>query len=431
MCVKKILISSLLGIVAWFPLAAQNEGAHQMGLDDVSRLVERNREVIIETLNHEIDANRLRQSKSERLPELLGTADGYLSQKMPLKHDSRSGHLWRYHVNLYSEFDLYAGGKFLNQIKRIRTEEEISQERLRNMEQEVNLKGYVLLYDIYRNIKYKDFIRSSIHLREKEYQRINEFFENGLVLKSDLLRSKLYITDLQKQEIEIQNSINILSDQLCTLLGMDESHVIEPLLMADLKYQLGETFDELFEHALEHSPYLRIHHKKIDRESLVLKETKAVQRPNLKLYAQYGIGSPLPYYSYDHQIGGEIGFKLSFRLSSLYKNRAKCRAQALRITQAEQVLTREEEALKNRLFELYTRYEESLLNIDRALQKIDMSKESMRILRNSYFNQQALLIDVLESETQSMQASFEWVEAVVDSQKYYWALKQICGYFKS
>ena len=430
MCVKKIFVLFSVLTLLSQSLSAQVMQWHAMGLRDVNELVQRNRSVIIENLKHEVDVERVKQSKSERLPEILATGDGYLSQKKPLAHNTQSGHLWRYHANLYSEFELYSGGKFSNAVRRMVKEEEISAERLRSVEQEVNLRGYVLLYDIYRNLNYRDFIQKSIKLREKEFQRINEFFENGLVLKSDLLRSKLYITDLQKQEVEVQNSINILSDELRTLLGVEEEYVVAPQLANDLKYQLNESFDELFAYALENSPYLTIRHKGVERESILLKETRAVNRPSLKLYAQYGIGSPLPYYSYDHQIAGEVGFKLSFRLSSLYKNRAKCRAQSLRITQAEQGLAKEEEDLKNRLYALYTRYQESLLNIDRALEKIDMSKETMRILRNSYFNQQALLIDVLESETQSMQASFEWVEAVVDSQKYYWALKQICGYFK-
>ena len=92
------------------------------------------------------------------------------------------------------------------------------------------------------------------------------------------------------------------------------------------------------------------------------------------------------------------------------------------------MLTDEETRLRTKARELYIRYTESLLNIQRAHDKIEMSQMNMYILNNSYFNQQALLVDVLNSETQTMKSCFEWVEAVVDSQKYYWSLKQICGY---
>ena len=407
---------------------AENLTEKKMGLEEIRSFTHQNREVIMERMNREIASENLSQRKSERLPDLLSSGDGYLSQKLPLTDDGKSSHSFRYHFNLYTEFDLYAGGTHSNAIERLKKEHQLSEERLKALEQEVNLKGYVLLYDIYRNMKYQDFILKSIQLREKEYERINQLYLNGLVLKSDLLRSKLYITDLQKDEVAIKNSIDILSDQLCALLGMESSQLVNPQLEGDLEYHIGESFDELFEYALMNSPELKIHRTSYEREEIVLKEIKSLQRPHLSLYAQYGVGSPQPYFNYKHQLGGEVGLKLSFKLSSLYKNKHKKSAQQVRIQRQATQLTDEEVKLKNTLFELYTRYNESLLNINRALEKIDMSKESMRILRNSYFNQQALLIDVLESETQSMQASFEWVEAVVDSQKYYWALKQICGY---
>ena len=401
----------------------------EIGLDEVRELIQQNRSIIIEALNYQISVDNHKQQKSQRMPILYIDGQGYLSQKRLLYKEAESSAQLRYQFNLCSEFDLYTGGRHSSAIKMMEHKQEISQERLKNVEQKISLQVYVLLYDIYCNMKYRDFVRSSIRLREKEYERIDEFYKNGLVLKSDLLRSKLFITDLQKDEVAIGNSINILSDQLCSLLGMEEHTTIIPNLEKNLNHKVHESFDELFQYALVHSPHLKMERIHCKHEKTALRNIQSSLYPQIKLYANYGIGSPLPYLNFNHQIGGEIGAKLSFSISSFYQTKNKLRAQERRIKNQDITLTEEEEKLKNTLFELYTRYHESLLNIDRALEKINMSKESMRILRNSYFNQQALLIDVLESETQSMKASFEWVEAVVDSQKYYWALKQICGNF--
>ena len=425
---KKVLVCFLNLAILPMSASADEMPGREMGLDDVRELIQQNRSVVIESFNRQIAIDNLNQQKSERLPDFLVDGQGYLSQKRPLYDGAESSNKLRYHLDLTSEFDLYTGGKHSSAIKVMEKEQEISEERLKAVEQEVSLQVYVLMYDIYRNMKYRDFVQSSIRLREKEYERIDQFFKNGLVLKSDLLRSKLYITNLQKDEVAIENSIDILSDQLCAMLGMQEHVAITPILDNNLDHKVHESFDELFQYALIHSPRLKMQRVNREREEAVLRGIQSDLRPKVKLYAKYGVGSPQPYFDYDHQIGGEIGAKLSFSISSFYQTKHKQRAQKRRIETQGITLTEEEEKLKNTLFELYTRYHESLLNIDRALEKIDMSKESMRILRNSYFNQQALLIDVLESETQSMEASFEWVEAVVDSQKYYWALKQICGY---
>ena len=397
-------------------------------LNEISTLIQQNRSIIIKRLNQQIASHNLEQQKSERLPELTLGGDGYYKNLVPLGTSVPSDNSLLYHFNIGSEFDLYTGGRHTYGIERRKKEEEMSAEELRKTEQEVELNAYVLLYDIHRNREYRSFIRSSIHLREKEYERIDHLYQNGLVLKSDLLRSKLYITDLQKDEVAITNSIEILSDKLRVLLGLDEQFLFKPTLQKDLTYQVTESFEELFQYALQHSPMLKIHRIQKETEETKLKEIRSELRPQVKLYAQYGVGSPVQPKTYDHQLGGEIGAKVSFSLSSFYKTKHEQKAQQQRIMKEQWEMDEEQENLRNRIFELYTRYHESLLNTERALQKINMSEESHRILTNSYYNQQALLIDVLESETQSMEAAFEWVEAVVDSQKYYWALKQICGY---
>ena len=400
----------------------------EMGLADVRALIHQNRSVIVENLNRKVAAEQLEQQKSERLPDIKLGGDGYLDNQIPLASGYKNTNSFMYHFNLASEMDLYTGGMHKYAIERMRKEHQLSEERLQEVEQEVELQVYVLLYDIHRNMKYQDFIHKSIELREKEYERINQLYQNGLVLKSDLLRSKLYITDLQKDEVEIQNSIDILSEKLCVMLGITDRFAIKPMLEKDLDNQIAESFDNLFQHALNFSPVLKMRHTLQAREEVALKEIRSARLPHLKLYAQYGVGKTTPAFDFDHQLGGQVGAKLSFSLSSFYKTKHDLRAQKQRVIREKLILTDEEEKLKNKVYELYTRYMESLLNINRAMQKIEMSKESMRILRNSYFNQQALLVDVLNSETQTMEASFEWVEAVVDSQKYYWALKQVCGY---
>ena len=400
----------------------------KMGLEDVRNLVHQNRSVIVENLNRKVAAEKLSQQKSERMPELSLQGDGYLENRIPLGSGFENSNHFLYHFNLQSEFDLYTGGMHKYAIEGMRKEHQLSEERLQAVEQEVELQVYVLLYDIHRNIEYQKFIRSSIKLREKEYERINQLYKNGVVLKSDLLRSKLYITDLQKDEVAIQNSIDILSEELCVMLGLENRYAILPMLEKNLDHQIAESFDDLFAHALEFSPQLKMRKTQGEREKVALKEIRSERRPHLKLYAKYGVGKAAPTFDFDHQLGGELGAKVSFSLSSLYKTKHQMRAQKQRIIREDLLLTDDQENLKNKVYELYTRYMESLLNINRAMEKIEMSKESMRILRNSYFNQQALLIDVLESETKTMEASFEWVEAVVDSQKYYWSLKQICGY---
>lgn len=253
----------------------------KISLTDVSELIGKNRSVIIANYNKKIAEENLSQRKSERLPEVLLDGNG-------LYGNTTSEKSFLGQFKLYSEWDLYTGGMHKYAIQRIRVYQ-VEEERFRAMENSVRLQAYVLLYDIHRNIKYREFVRASIMLRSKEYDRIDLLYQNGVVLKSDLLRSNLYITNLQKDEVSISNSINILSDKLCSLLGMEKSFVISPSLDDDLEYKLAENFGDLFSHALSYSPELKVFQRNHEKEKIVLDEIRSQRRPHIKLYAQYGI----------------------------------------------------------------------------------------------------------------------------------------------
>ena len=424
----RFLLTAIMLFYGYAVMAAHETATKVVSLDSVRTLIGQNRSLIIENLSRQIARDNLQQSKSERLPELLLGGDGYWSNSVPLKSQAASSNSFIYKFNLGTEFDLYSGGKYKYANEEKRKSVQYSEERYRAVEEEIELEAFVMLYDIFRNIKYREFLQKSIDLRQKEYERIKLLYENGYVLKSDLLRSKLYITDLQKDEVNIKNSILILSDKLRVLLGMETPCLLQPDLEESLDFKITRSFEELLDHALMESPHIKMRKIQSERESAVLKGIKSERIPHFKLYANYGVGTPLGVCDFDHQLGGEVGLKMSFSISSFYKSHHASKSQQHRIIQSEIETDDMADKLRNRIHELYVRYNESLLNIDRAKEKVNLSKESTRILRNSYFNQQSLLIDVLESETKAMEAAFEWVQAVVDSQKYYWALQKICGY---
>ena len=398
------------------------------GLEDIRTLVHQNRSIIIEQYEDQAAEENLSQSKALRLPDLKLDGNGYYSNSVPLARDVQATNAFLYNVSLSSEFEIYTGGVRKQSIERMKKEQQMSGNRYEAMLNEVELDAFILLYDIYRNINYKKFIHSSIELREKEYERIQQLFENGLVLKSDLLRSKLYITDLQRDEVTIGNSIKILSDRFCVMLGLEEHCSVIPDLEDHLHYAIATSFEDMWAYASANAPELQLLRNTRDREQIVLKEITSTNLPHLKAYARYGIGSAAQNLAYHHQLGGEVGLKLTMDFGSFYQDKHRKSSQKYEINKQEMRVAQGEEELNSRLLELYTRYQESLVNIERAEQKIEMSEETTRILRNSYYNQQSLLIDVLESETQAMEASFEWVEAMVDSQKYYWALRYVSGY---
>ena len=425
-----ILLVSILNLNAKSSdtLKAENNNEKLITLSEINSLVINNRELVLSKLNQEISSDNLKSNKNSLLPDIGLNGDSFYGNSLILSkmnRDQKSN--FAYQVQLYAEYELYSGGINRSRIAQMVHRKTLSDLETKYIEQEVLLEAYILLYDIYRNMNYSTLINSSIYLRQKEYERIEELYKNGLVLKSDLLRSKLYITDLQRDEVTIQNSIDILSNQLCTLLNLEKDVNIVPSIEADLNYKILSSFDDLYEYALENSQIIKMNKTSVEIEKEKLNEVKSQNLPSFKLYANYGIGNINPAFKYNNQAYGEVGAKLNISIDSYYKIPSELKSQKLNINRGLVNLENETDILKHNLFELYTRYNEALINIERAKEKIKMSLESARILRNSYFNQQSLLIDVLEAETKSIESSFELVEATVDAQKYYWAIQKVAG----
>ncbi len=407
---------------------AQSTEKQKIGLSDIHNLIEQNSELIIEKINQEIAQSNFKQAKAEKLPDLDFGGYYSLSNKNPLDISNLTGTTSQnYNLSLLGEIDVYNGGiKKLN-IKQTKLQKDLSKAQLREIKQNLTIQAYDVIYSIYRNIKYKEVLNASINLRQKEYDRIEQLYKNGIVLKSDLLRSKLYIKDLQRDEINIQNSIIILSDRLCLLLGLEEKMEIVPDLESHLDYSQTATFDQTYTEALTLSPLVEIERIKLNDNKYSADIAKAKRLPNIQIYAGYGLGSPQNRSLYNHELNGEVGVKASVPISTYYKHSNYIKSVKHRVAQQEIQISYTEEILWNLLHNDFTRYNESLINIEIAKEKIEMAKESVRILRNSYFNQQALLIDFLEAENSYMTAHFEWIEAIVASQKHYWAIQKNSG----
>lgn len=403
-----------------------------ISLYNIDTLIENNRDVLLQKLNKQRSTEDLKTSKRRLLPDLdlnANTAYGnsLLLNKASAQNSAISTNIFGYQCQLGTEYEVYSGGFNRSRIEEMKHREKLSEEELTLVKEEITLKAYIILYDLHRNINYHKLITSSIYLREKEYERIDDLYKNGLVLKSDLLRSKLYITDLQRDEVSIKNSISILSDKLTTLLDLEKGTIINPILEHDLDHKIVGTYDDIINYTLNNSQIIQINKTSIDIEKSKLKEIQSQYIPSFKLYANYALGNINPAYKYNNQAYGEVGAKLNFSIGAFYKAPNQIKSQKINISHSKLNLENEREILKEEIYRLYTRYNEALINIERAKDKVEMSLESARILRNSYFNQQSLLIDVLEAETQSIESSFELVEATVNAQKYFWAIRQITG----
>jgi outer membrane protein TolC len=83
--------------------------------------------------------------------------------------------------------------------------------------------------------------------------------------------------------------------------------------------------------------------------------------------------------------------------------------------------------VRQQVKEAYLRFKEALLQIDVAQVNVAQAEENARIIKNSYFNQAALITDLLDADVQVLQARFDLASAKITAQNKYYLLQNIIG----
>jgi outer membrane protein TolC len=114
-------------------------------------------------------------------------------------------------------------------------------------------------------------------------------------------------------------------------------------------------------------------------------------------------------------------------LSALYQNKHKRAEAKINLERQEIEHADIQDQVREVVRTAYLRYTEALTRIQVANDNITQAKENFRIVNNTYFNQLSLLTDLLDAETQLLQARFDLTTAAVTAQLQYYQLLKATG----
>lgn len=379
----------------------------------------------------------IKQTQSSKLPtvQLDGTyskrsdmplyEDGFLHQPtvVPLKST-------QYGTSLYTDVTLYQGQQKNRAIQLQKVELTSLQVSLLQSTAEAKIESTKLFYALVLQLHNQTLVEKEIAQDQKQLKDINSLFQNGTILKSDVLRAEVTLSNHQMLLKEIENNITLVVQQLNLFMGRAASDPLTPLYPDLDELPLVATYEENLDQALQEAYAIQLADQSIQKEELALKQIKATVLPKLSLFADYGLNYPqnmsYPYTQALYGLG-QVGLKLSIPLSNIYHTKHKQHSQALEILQRQVDKEDRIDQVKNELKTYFVKYQESLDRIDLAEKNIVQTTETLRILRNSYFNQQALLLDLLDAETQVLQAQFNLTNAKINAKIEYYQIQKIIG----
>jgi outer membrane protein TolC len=251
------------------------------------------------------------------------------------------------------------------------------------------------------------------------------------VLKSDVLRAELNLSKQETLLLHINNNIILANQQINLLTGDPEDNVTIPdTTIINFEVSIPQTYEEYVLAAYQNSFDYKIVKMETSLSALHLQEVKSAVLPKAGLFAEYKYADPqILLYPYAAALYGfgMAGVRASMPLSELYRNKHKKQGAAMDL-QAHQIQDEDlKDKIRQQVSEAYIRYNEAIKRIGVARKNIQQATETYRITRNTYFSQTALLTDLLDAETQLLQAKMDHTTELVNARLLYYRLQKITG----
>ena len=360
---------------------------------------------------------------------------GYISDAQ-IWNPSFSGHLTRSIPHQAVSFALQAsqlifqGGAVNNTIRKAGFAVELAELNLKIDVQDIKFLVGARYLDIFRATNQRMIFLNNIALAQGRLRNIQVMRKQGMVTENDVLRTKLIISDLELSLRRNDNEIMILNKQLNLLTGRNESMQLlpdttlleeEPQSLA-LEQVLGQTA----------GVNLQIRASKVDTEvtKTNVRMVKSEKLPQISFFASSNLQRP-----YTNSIPSvdiysnvwQAGLALRYNLASLYQSGRKIKsAEILNRRSIEQEVLQEKQ-IQLAVRSSYIRYNQAIADLKTLLNDQLSARENYRVVEKKYFNQLALITDMIDAANTKIEAETRVTNARINIIYTYLELKRNIG----
>ncbi|MBD5387132.1 TolC family protein [bacterium] len=370
-------------------------------------------------------------AKSQLLPDIEANlslsyiGDGFTtkrnfsdSQKAPIPHFGNG-------LGINITQPVYTGGALTTGIKMAELKSTAARyaTELQRDNMRFSLTGFYL--DIYKYSNLRRVVENNLAQARKVLAEMQARYEQGVVLRNDITRYELLISNLELQLVKIDNTLNILNHNLVVTAGMDENTRVLPdttILNRSLP-SYGKS--QWQRDAYDNSPALKLARSGVDMSRKAEDLVKSERLPKVGLQAAWTIDGPILVevppinrnLSYWY-----VGVGVSYNLASLYKsNKALAKSRTATQKSIEQLeATREDIDLAVNAD--YVKYLEAYEELKTQEKSVELADRNYRTISTRYSADMALITDLLDAVNSKLDAEQQLVNARINIIYYYYKL---------
>ena len=325
---------------------------------------------------------------------------------------------------------IFAGRALTTSIEKARLEEQVAQ--LNHDRNELDIcflvTGYYL--DLYKLKNQREVLVKNMEQTELLIGQIKAKELQGMALGSDVTRHELMLQNLKLALIEVENSSQIINNQLVVTLGLPAETLIVPdPSVLELNMSVASR-DNLLQSAAMNLPELKSAVLDNEIAAKALRIAKSGYYPQIALVAANNFDGPILIEvptinsNFNYWYAG-VGIK--YNLASLYKTNRNIQLLKNKQRAAEYTKALTLEQTQVAVYSDYTRFKESFTKVTVYETSCRLANENYRIINNRYLNELVLITEMLDASNAKLNAELQLVNAKLNVVYNFYKLQRDIG----
>ncbi len=301
---------------------------------------------------------------------------------------------------------VYAGGKVRTGYKLASLGKTINEKALELSTEEVLVKTEEYYWTLVSLQAKKKTLYSYEKLLNNLLKDVQASYDAGLIEKSDLLKVKMKISEVEANKLKLENGIEMVKMALCQYIGISYS---EGITIQDTSFMI-KTPESLYvapEDALLNRKEYQMLNKAVDAEVLQKRLSTGDYLP------QFAVGVMGQYLDVadNHDTYGIAFATLSIPISDWWGGNYKLKEHNIKIDIAKNNLNEKSELLKLQMAQSFKELTESYKQISVAESQLEQAKEHFKVVNDNYEAGIVSTSDMLEAQAMFQEADDNLTDA--------------------
>lgn len=254
-------------------------------------------------------------------------------------------------------------------------------------------------------------VGKSLETAQVHLKMVQNRLENGLAVKSDLLRAQVHIADLQQQQLQAESQVEVAQSFLSAAMGVAIDRVYELDKISEADSPTAQSLDHWIDTALLQRPEL----KQLEQQELIARDeiskSQSAHHPSVSLMGSYEFNTEdFSQWGDNYTVGAMVSLNL-FSGGRLSAKTVQARA-ALNELRARQEDFKQ--GILVQTCQAFLQAQSARKRIRVAEQAVTQAQETVRIVANRYHNGLLTIVTLLDAELALQQARTHHFKALHD-----------------